>query len=81
MVRRRSMMSTAENPMASVTAGEPNGIAGNKRCSNAPDYTLHGTTPSGSMMKHSDEEERLDGEVELTKSSSRDQEKMIRRAS
>lgn len=80
-------MSTLDNPMASVTAGEggpkhadPAGL-GSKRWSNAPDYTLHGRTPSGSMIKHSDEEERLDGEVELKKASSRDQETMIRRAS
>ena len=90
MNRRRSMMSTLDNPMASVTAGGAveskieGGPGSNKRWSNAPEYTMHGQErSSGSIAKHDDEEERLGSQLDLTRNAStaREQETMIRRAS
>lgn len=89
MVRRRSsMISNLENPIASVTAGTatgggPNDNGGNKRWSNVPEYTMHGQERSitGSMVKHSDEEERLGSQLDLSRTTAREQETMIRRAS
>lgn len=87
MNRRRSMMSTLDNPMASVTASvavEPKlERGGSKRWSNVPEYTMHGQErSSGSIAKHDDnEEERLGSQLDLTRNSAREQETMIRRAS
>jgi len=83
MVKRRSMMSMNDKPMAVVegkpmanpsetTLAGPNG----KRWSTAPEYTL-----GNGSLKHSDEEERLESETELARRNSKDQEAMIRRAS
>ena len=93
MNRRRSMMSTLDNPMASVTAaGVGAGTVeaklergGSKRWSNVPEYTMHGkeTSMSSSIAKHDDEEERLGSQLDLTRNAAiaREQETMIRRAS
>jgi hypothetical protein len=84
MVKRRSMMSMNDRPMAVIggkpianpsetTLSGPNG----KRWSTAPEYTLGNGVGS---LKHSDEEERLESETELARRNSKDQEAMIRRA-
>jgi hypothetical protein len=83
MVKRRSMMSMAEHPMATVEARpvansseSTLGGPGSKRWSNAPEYTL-----DNGGLKHSDEEERLESEIDVARRNSRDQQTMIRRAS
>lgn len=79
MNKRRSMMSMADKPMANVearsmTGSEMTGVDGKKRYSNVPEYTL-------GSVGHSDEEERLESKIDLTRRSSRDNEAMVRRAS
>jgi hypothetical protein len=78
MNKRRSMMSMADKPMASVEArsmtGSEVGADGKKRYSNVPEYTL-------GSVGHSDEEERLESKIDLSERSSRDNEAMVRRAS
>jgi hypothetical protein len=87
MVKRRSMMSMADKPMAVVepkASDSTLGGLGNRRWSNAPEYTLGvgvGSGTSNSKTVDSDEEERLESEVELARRYSKDQETMIRRAS
>jgi hypothetical protein len=80
MVKHRSMMSMNDKPIAHVEATPTNAseatLAGNKRWSNAPEYTL-GTGNLG----HSDEEERLESKIDLARRNSRENEAMIRRAS
>jgi hypothetical protein len=82
MVKRRSMMSMNDKPMA-VVEGKPianpsETTLSGKRWSTAPGYTLGNGVGS---LKHSDEEERLESEIELARRNSKDQEAMIRRAS
>lgn len=72
-------MSMADKPMANVearsmTGSEMTGVDGKKRYSNVPEYTL-------GSVGHSDEEERLESKIDLTRRSSRDNEAMVRRAS
>ena len=80
MNKRRSMMSMADKPMASVEARSMTGSEatlgadGKRRYSNAPEYTL-------GSVRHSDEEERLESKIDLSRTNSRDNEAMIRRAS
>lgn len=80
MNKRRSMLSMADRPMASVEAKSMTGSEmtvgpdGGRRYSNAPEYTL-------GSVGHSDEEERLESKVDLARRNSRDDEAMIRRAS
>jgi hypothetical protein len=91
MVKRRSMMSMTDKPMAVVeprtsesTLGGGTVTSTNKRWSNAPEYTLgaaNGNGNGGAKTTESDEEERLESEVELARRYSKDQEGMIRRAS
>jgi hypothetical protein len=80
MNKRRSMMSMADKPMASVEARSMTGSEatlgadGKKRYSNVPEYTL-------GSIGHSDEEERLESKIDLSRKASRDNEAMVRRAS
>jgi hypothetical protein len=79
MVKRRSIMSMADKPMASVEAksmvnSERTSVEGSRRYSNAPEYTF-------GSVGHSDEEERLGSKIDLARRNSRDNEAMVRRAS
>ena len=80
MNKRRSMMSMADKPMASVEARSMTGSEatlgadGKRRYSNVPEYTL-------GSVGHSDEEERLESKIDLSRKTSRDNEAMVRRAS
>jgi hypothetical protein len=79
MVKRRSIMSMADKPMASVEAksmvnSERTSVEGSRRYSNAPEYTF-------GSVGHSDEEERLESKIDLARRNSRDNEAMVRRAS
>jgi len=80
MNKRRSMMSMADKPMASVEARSMTGSEatlgadGKRRYSNVPEYTL-------GSVGHSDEEEKLESKIDLSRKTSRDNEAMVRRAS
>lgn len=81
MNKRRSMLSMADRPMATVEAksmlgSEAASIGGDgkRRYSNVPEYTL-------GSVRHSDEEERLESKIDLARRNSRDNEAMVRRAS
>jgi hypothetical protein len=80
MNKRRSMMSIADKPMASVEARSMTvseatiGVDGKKRYLSVPEYTL-------GSVGHSDEEERLESKIDLSRKTSRDNEAMVRRAS
>jgi len=80
MNKRRSMLSMADKPMANVEARSMTGsemtvgVDGKRRYSNVPEYTL-------GSVGHSDEEERLESKIDLSRGNSRDNQAMIRRAS